>query len=77
MNRSDIDFKILELLNDEEINIVCKNVDLTLFLIPIKDKRYEKYTKKLGRLDKKNALVQKVLPGIAFNLCKKIDTKCR
>lgn len=71
MSKSGINFELLELLDEEEISIVCKNADLALFLIPIKDKRYTKYAKKLGRLDKKSALVQSFLPGIAFNLYKK------
>lgn len=71
MSKNGINFELLELLDEEEISIVCKNADLALFLIPIKDKRYTKYAKKLGRLDKKSALVQSFLPGIAFNLYKK------
>ena len=71
MSKIEINFELLELFSEEEINTVCKNADLTLFLIPIKDKRYAKYAKTLGRLDKKSALVQKLLPGIAFNLYKK------
>lgn len=71
MSKIEINFELLELFNEEEINTVCKNADLTLFLIPIKDKRYVKYAKTLGRLDKKSVLVQKLLPGIAFNLYKK------
>lgn len=71
MSKIEINFELLDLFNEEEINTVCKNADLTLFLIPIKDKRYTKYAKKLGRLDKKSALVQKLLPRIAFNLFKK------
>lgn len=71
MSKNEINFELLENFDEEEINIVCKNADLTIFLIPIKDKRYTKYAKKLGRLDKKSALVQNFLPGIAFNLYKK------
>lgn len=71
MSKNEINFELLELFDEEEINIVCKNADLTLFLIPIKDKRYTKYAKKLGRLDKRSAVVQNFLPGIAFNLYKK------
>ena len=71
MSKIEINFELLALFNEEEINTVCKNADLTLFLIPMKDKRYTKYAKTLGRLDKKSALVQKLLPGIAFNLFKK------
>lgn len=71
MSKIEINFELLDLFNEEEINTVCKNADITLFLVPIKDKRYTKYAKTLGRLDKKSALVQKLLPGIAFNLFKK------
>ena len=71
MGQIEINFELLDLFNEEEINIVCKNTELALFLTPIKDKRYEKYAKNLGRLDKKSALVQKLLPGIAFKLYKK------
>lgn len=71
MSKIEINFELLDLFNEEEINTVCKNADLTFFLMPIKDKRYIRYAKKLGRLDKKSALVQKLLPGIAFNLFKK------
>lgn len=71
MSKMEINFELLDLFNEEEINTVCKNADLTLFLIPIKDKRYTKYAKNLGRLDKKSTLVQQLLPGIAFKLYKK------
>lgn len=71
MSKIETNFELLELFNEEEINIVCKNADLTLFLMPIKDSRYSKYAKKLGRLDKKSVLVQTLLPGIAFHLYKK------
>ena len=36
---------------------------------------YKKYTKSLGRLDKKSALVQKLLPKYAFDLFEKGDEK--
>ncbi len=71
MSKIEINFELLDLFNEEEIYTVCKNADLTLFLMLIKDKRYIKYAKTLGRLDKKSALVQKLLPRIAFNLFKK------
>ncbi|MBD5479052.1 MAG: hypothetical protein HDR14_07130 [Lachnospiraceae bacterium] len=71
MSKSDIRFKLLDLFNEDEISIVCKNTDLNLFLIPIKEKRYAKYAKMLGRLDKKSISVQKLLPKIAFDLYKK------
>lgn len=63
--------EILDLFTDEEILTICKNTDLDLFLDPIKDKRYTKYTKTLGRLDKRTVLVQKLLPSTAFSLYKK------
>lgn len=68
---SNINFKELDLFDDDEINTVCENADLNMFLAPIKNKRYEKYSKRLGRLDKKSALVQMMLPKMAFNLYKK------
>lgn len=71
MSKTEINFELLDIFSEEEINTVCKNADITLFLTPIKDKRYTKYARKLGRLDKKSVLVQKLLPGIAFNLYKK------
>lgn len=73
MNKSNVNYKLLDLLNDEEISVVCKCMDLTPFITLLKHKEYEKYTKKLGRLDKHSQLVQKLLPGIAFNLYKKGD----
>lgn len=77
MVKSDIRFELLDLFNEDEISIVCKNADLNLFLIPIKDKRYAKYAKMLGRLDKKSISVQKLLPKIAFDLYKKGETPFR
>lgn len=71
MSKSESNFELLDMLSEEEIITVCKNTDLTLFLTPIKDKRYTKYAKTLGRLDKKSVLVQSLLPGIAFKLYKK------
>lgn len=77
MSKEDVNFELLDLFDDNEINIVCKNADLTTFLALIKNKRYEKYSKKLGRLDKKSALVQKFLPKIAFDLYKKNEESFR
>lgn len=68
MSPDDAYLEILDQFCDEEINIVCKHADLELFLSPIKDKRYTKYVKTWGRLDKKTVLVKKLLPGIAFTL---------
>lgn len=71
MDKNDIRFELLDLFNEEEIRIVCKNTDLNLFLVPIREKRYAKYAKMLGRLDKRSISVQKLLPKIAFDLYKK------
>lgn len=71
MSKIEIKFELLDLFSEEEINTVCKNADINLFLTPIKNKRYTKYARKLGRLDKKSVLVQKLLPGYAFDLYKK------
>lgn len=71
MRKTDIRFELLDFLNEDEISIVCKNADLKFFLAPIKSKRYNQYAKKLGRLDKRSAVVQNMLPGIAFKLYKK------
>lgn len=69
------EFAILEQFSDDEINIVCKNADLNLFLGVIRRKKYEKYAKSLGRLDKKSSLVKTVLPRTAFTLYKKGDNE--
>ena len=71
MSKNSIRFDLLDLLKEDEISIVCKNADLNFFLIPIREKRYAKYAKTLGRLDKRSALVRNMLPGIAFKLYKK------
>ncbi len=77
MSKSDIRFELLDLFNEDEIRIVCKNTDLNLFLIPIKEKRYAKYARMLGRLDKRSISVQKLLPKIAFDLFKKDEEPFR
>lgn len=77
MSKRNIHFDLLELFSDEEIYIVCNNADLNIFLTAIKEKKYEKYSKKLGRLDKKSALVQKFLPKIAYDLYKKNEEPFR
>ena len=77
MNKSDVNYKLLDLFNDEEISVVCKCTDLTPFITLLKHKEYEKYTKRLGRLNKHSQLVQKLLPGIVFNLYKKGDEAVR
>ncbi len=77
MRKVDIRFDLLDLFNENEISIVCKNTDLNLFLIPIKEKRYAKYARMLGRLDKRSISVQKLLPKIAFDLFKKDEEPFR
>lgn len=71
MDKINIRLELLDLYNENEISIVCKNADLKFFLMPIKEKRYAKYAKMLGRLDKRSIVVQKLLPKIAFDLYKK------
>ena len=66
---------LLELLNEKELLIACKYADMEILLEPMKDdpKRYEKYVKRLGRLDKKSSLVKNMLPKIARDLYLKGD----
>lgn len=66
---------LLELLDEKELQIVCKNADMDFFLAPMKKnpKVYAKYTKKLGRLDKKSPLVKKFMPKYACDLYLKGD----
>ena len=72
-----VDRSLIEDLTDGEIQEICKFADLDLLLIPMKahPEFYKKYTKSLGRLEKKSALVQKLLPKYAFDLYEKGDEK--
>lgn len=72
-----VDHSLLEQLTDEEIQEMCRFADLDLLLIPMKahPEFYKKYTKSLGRLEKKSALVQKFLPKYAFDLYEKGDER--
>lgn len=74
----EINYKILELLTEEEIQLVCKNSEIDIFLKVFKDEKdknkYKKYTQKLGRLDKKSNMAQTFCPIFAFELYKKGDT---
>ena len=72
-----VDRSLIEDLTDGEIQEICKFADLDLLLTPMKahPEFYKKYTKSLGRLDKKSALVQKLLPKYAFDLFEKGDEK--
>lgn len=69
------DYNILDLVTDDEIQEMCKSADIELLLTPMKSKPefYKKYTKKLGRLDKKSQLIQTFLPKYAFDLYEKGD----
>lgn len=69
------DPSILDLMTDEEIQEMCKSADVGLLLAPMKSRPefYKKYTKRLGRLDKKSQLVQILLPKYAFDLYEKGD----
>ena len=76
MKNNKIDY--LKKLTQEDIKVICNNVDLDFLLIPMKknrDKKYSKDVSKLGRLDKKSINVQKLLPGIAFNYYIKNDSE--
>ena len=68
---------LLDLLDEKELAIACKNADLEFFLAPMKNnpKLYAKYTKSLGRLDKKSPLVKKLMPKYACELYSKGDEK--
>lgn len=69
-------WKILDFLTDDDIQTICKYAAVDNFLRIFKedkDKRYQKYIKNLGRLDKKSSLVQMRCPGYAFELYKKGD----
>lgn len=68
---------LLELFSEKELLIACKHADMEILLEPMKDdpKRYEKYVKKLGRLDKKSLVVKNMLPQIARDLYLKGDER--
>ena len=72
-----INYKVLDILTEDEVQLVCKNTDIDIFLRIFrneKDKnKYKKYTQKLGRIDKKTSLSQKIGPIFAFELYKKGD----
>ncbi|PKM52141.1 MAG: hypothetical protein CVV02_03910 [Firmicutes bacterium HGW-Firmicutes-7] len=74
MQKKDND--ILELLNDNDINILCENCDLNMLISPIKhnSKKYAKYVKFLGNMDKKSQLVQMNMPKFAYELFRKSDS---
>ena len=65
-----MDEKLLELLDEEEINVVIQHVDINLLLMPMKRNQitYSQQVKRLGRMDAKTSLVQKLLPGMVVTL---------
>lgn len=67
--------KILEFLEEEEIKTVVSHMDIGRLLNPMKNnpQMYSQQAKKLGRMDAKSPLVQKVLPRIVVNQVKKQD----
>ncbi|GEM_PF-4334525 len=71
----EIDYGILDKLTEEDLDIVSNNIDLDILLHPIKHntKHYSRYTRILGRLDRRSALVQKNMPKIALELFHKED----
>lgn len=71
----EIDYSILDKLTEEDIDIVSNNIDLDILLHPIKHntKHYSRYTRILGRLDRRSKLVQKNMPKIALELFHKED----
>lgn len=74
MKENKIDY--LKELTEEDIRVICDNVDLNVLLIPMKKNKNKKYSKdvsKLGRLDKKSTFVQKYLPKMAFDYYMKSD----
>jgi hypothetical protein len=67
--------KMLEFLEEEEIKTVVSHMDIGRLLNPMKNnpQMYSQQVKKLGRMDAKSPLVQKVLPRIVVNQVKKQD----
>lgn len=72
-----LDEKILESLDEEEIKVVVQHMSTNLLLIPLKSnqKMYSQQIKRLGRMDAKSPLVQKMLPAMVLTLMKKQDVK--
>lgn len=72
-----ISYKVLDILTEDEILLVCKNSDVDIFLKVFRDEKdknkYKKYVQKLGRIDKKTNMAQTFGPIFAFELYKKGD----
>ena len=72
-----IDEKILDVLDEEEIKLAISHMNINSLLNPMKhnQKMYSQQIKKLGRMDAKSPLVQKLLPGTVETLVKRQDAK--
>lgn len=72
---NEVDYSIINELSEEDIEVISKNIDLDILLHPIKHntKYYKRYTRRLGRMDKKSPLVRKNMPKIASELYYKED----
>lgn len=70
-----LDEKLLELLDEEEIKVVVPHVSTNVLLTPMKNnqKLYSQQIKRLGRMDAKSSLVQKMLPGMVVTQMKRQD----
>ena len=68
-----ISYELIDKLNDEDIEKICKCTNLDPFLNIFKKnpKKYKEYRKSLGNLDKKSPVVKKYLPQIIWDLYKK------
>ncbi len=72
-----LDEKKLESLDEKEIKVVVQHISTNLLLNPLKNnqKMYSQQIKRLGRMDAKSPLVQKMLPAMVLTLLKKHDVK--
>lgn len=50
MSKIEINFELLDLFNEEEINTVCKNADLTFFFDADKGQTIHKVRKKIRQI---------------------------
>lgn len=76
-NKNNSETKVLELLTEDEIQLVCYNADVDIFLNVFRWERdknkYKKYIKIIGRLDKRNSIAQHMCPRYSYDLYKKGD----
>ena len=73
--KKEVDYDILHELSDDDVEVICHNIDLDILLHPIKHntKKYHEYTRRLGRMDRKSSLAQKNMAKIALELYHKGD----